>query len=297
MKRVSPGLAFAVASFGIASYSVMDAVMKGMSILHGAYSAVLWRSLAAVVLLGPIFLLRRTPWPSREALKLHFWRGAVAGASVLLFFWGLVRVTLAQGVALTFLAPLIALYLAAAMLGERIRRAAIAGSVVASLGVLAIALGQVQAQASTNEVLGSVAVFLASILYAVSLILLRRQAQVADPLEVALFTSTVLGGLMLFGAPWFSSMPGPALWPGILGAAALGSFSAILLAWAYRHAEAQVLAPVEYTAFLWSMILGYLVFGEHVSWWTIAGALLIIIGCLVAIRGKAAPAPQTEAAA
>lgn len=297
MKRVSPGLAFAVASFGIASYSVMDAVMKGMSILHGAYSAVLWRSLAAVVLLGPIFLLRRTPWPSREALKLHFWRGAVAGASVLLFFWGLVRVTLAQGVALTFLAPLIALYLAAAMLGEKIRRAAIGGSVVASLGVLAIALGQVQAQASTNEVLGSVAVFIASILYAVSLILLRRQAQVADPLEVALFTSTVLGGLMLFGAPWFSSMPGVALWPGILGAAALGSFSAILLAWAYRHAEAQVLAPVEYTAFLWSMILGYVVFGEHVSWWTIAGALLIIIGCLVAIRGKAAPAPQTEAAA
>jgi S-adenosylmethionine uptake transporter len=155
----------------------------------------------------------------------------------------------------------------------------------------------VAAHASAEAVLGSIAIFVASLLYAVSLILLRRQAQIADPLEVALFTSIVLGALLLLGAPWFSAMPAPHLWPGILGAAALGSVSAILVAWAYRHAEAQVLAPVEYTAFVWSAILGYLVFGEHVSLWTVGGAALIIAGCLVAVRGRTAPAPQTEAAA
>ncbi|QQV76836.1 DMT family transporter [Sphingomonas aliaeris] len=299
MTRHSPtsATAFAVASIGIASYSVMDAVMKGMSIAHGAYSAVLWRSVAGVVLMLPIFLARRRPWPGREAIILHASRGIVAGASVLLFFWGLVRVPIAQGVALTFLAPLIALFLAAAMLGETIRRAAIGGSIIASLGVLAIAAGQWQAQASTETVLGSVAIVVASILYAGSLILLRRQAQIADPLEVALFTSIVLAALLMLGAPWFSAIPGIALLPGIFGSAVLGSVSAVLLAWAYRHAEAQVLAPVEYTAFLWSAILGYVVFGEYVTAWTVAGAILIIGGCLFAIRGPAAPAPQTEAAA
>lgn len=295
--RRSPTLAFAVAALGIANYSVMDAVMKGMSIAHGAYSAVLWRSVGAIVLLGPIFLARRTPWPSRAAMTLHFARGTLAGTSVVLFFWGLVRVTMAQGIALTFLAPLIALFLAALFLGERIRRAAIGGSAVASLGVLAIAAGQVQAQASTDVVLGSLAVFLASILYAGSLILLRRQAQVADPIEVALFTSVVLALVMLPAAPWLSAMPGVALWPAILGAAAVGSVSAVLLAWAYAHAEAQVLAPVEYTAFVWAAILGYVVFDERVSPWTVGGAVLIILGCLVAIRGRVGPAPQTEAAA
>ncbi len=295
--RRSPALAFAVAALGIANYSVMDAVMKGMSIAHGAYSAVLWRSVGAIVLLGPIFLLRRTPWPGRQALTLHFARGTIAGASVVLFFWGLARVTMAQGVALTFLAPLIALFLAAVFLGERIRRAAITGSLVAALGVLAIAAGQVQARASADVVLGSVAVFAASILYAGSLILLRRQAQVADPLEVALFTSVVLAIVMLPAAPWLSTMPAVALWPQILGAAAVGSVSAVLLAWAYAHAEAQVLAPVEYTAFVWASLLGYFVFDERVSAWTVGGALLIILGCLVAVRGRVAPAPQTEAAA
>ncbi|WP_313539101.1 DMT family transporter [Sphingomonas sp.] len=293
----SPRLAFLVAALGIANYSVMDAVMKGMSIAHGAYSAVLWRSVGAIVLLGPIFLLRRTPWPRPQALKLHFARGVLAGTSVVLFFWGLARVTMAQGIALTFLAPLIAMFLAAAFLGERIRRAAIGGSLVASLGVLTIAAGQAQAHASTEVVLGSIAVFAASILYAGSLILLRQQAQIADPIEVALFTSLVLALVMLPGAPWFSAMPSVSLWPWILGAALVGSISAVLLAWAYGHAEAQVLAPVEYTAFVWAALLGYVVFDERVSGWTVAGALLIILGCLAAIRGRVAPAPQTEAAA
>lgn len=289
--------AFSVAAMGIATYSAMDVLMKGLSITSGAYSAVLWRSFVGVMLLGTVFLLKRRRFPGRAALKLHALRGATGGISVLLFFWGLVRVPMAQGVALTFLAPLIALFFAAVLLGETIRRAAILGSVIASLGVLAIAAGEVQAHASTAHVLGSLAIFAASIFYAYSLILLRQQAQVADPLEVALFTSIVLTGLLLVGAWWFAAVPSVAQLPAIGGAAVLGSISAIALAWAYSHAEAQVLAPVEYTAFVWAGLFGWWVFDERVSFYTLAGAALIIAGCIFAIRGTAAPAPQTEAAA
>ena len=297
MKPVSATFAFTVAAIGIATYSTMDVLMKGLSIASGAYSAVLWRSVVGVALLGTVFVVRRRPWPGRAALRLHVLRGATAGVSVLLFFWGLARVPMAQGVALTFLAPLIALYFAAALLGETIRRGAILGSVVASAGVLVIAAGEVQAHASTAHVLGSIAIFAASIFYAYSLILLRQQAQVADPLEVALFTSIVLGALLLIGAPWFSGLPTVAQWPQIGAAAVLGSVSAMALAWAYGRAEAQVLAPVEYTAFLWSALLGWWVFGETVSLYTTLGAALIIAGCVAAVRGHAAAAPQTEAAA
>lgn len=289
--------AFSVAAMGIATYSAMDVLMKGLSITSGAYSAVLWRSFVGVMLLGTVFLLKRRAFPGRAALKLHALRGATGGISVLLFFWGLVRVPMAQGVALTFLAPLIALFFAAVLLGETIRRAAILGSVIASLGVLAIAAGEVQTHASTAHVLGSLAIFAASIFYAYSLILLRQQAQVADPLEVALFTSIVLTGLLLAGAWWFATIPSVAQFPAIGGAAVLGSISAIALAWAYSHAEAQVLAPVEYTAFVWAGLFGWWVFDERVSLYTLAGAALIIAGCIFAIRGPAAPAPQTEAAA
>lgn len=295
--RATNTSAFAVAALGIFSYSIMDAIMKSLSIANGAYSAVLWRSVAGAVLTGVVFLWRGHGWPRGAALRLHLTRGTAAGLSVLLFFWGLVRVPMAQSVALTFLAPLMALFLAGLLLGEKIRRAAIYGSVVATLGVLVIALGQARSGASGDTLLGSGAIILASILYAYSLILLRRQAQIASPLEVALFTSLVIAGLQLTGAPWLASWPRLDQLPVITIAAAIGSASAMMLAWAYGRAETQVLAQVEYTAFLWAAALGWLVFGEHVSWFTAGGAALIIAGCLVAVRGPSAPAPQTEAAA
>lgn len=295
--RASPSIAFATACLGIAIYSVMDAVMKQLSIQSGAYAAVLWRSVLGTILLGSIFIARGRRWPGARALRLHVARASVAGLSVLLFFWGLARVPMAESVALTFVAPLIALYLATVFLGEKLRRAVIAGSLLASAGVLVLALGQVSIHASTDHVLGAIAVVAASVFYAGSLILLRMQAQVADPLEVALFTSLVLSVMLLPAAPWLAGLPSVAQLPTILLATIFGSISAMLLAWAYAHAEAQLLSTVEYTAFLWAAILGWLIFGERVGVYTLAGAVLIIAGCLAAVRGRAAPAPQTEAAA
>ena len=293
--RAATPIPFAAASLGIAIYSVMDAVMKGLSIESGAYSAVLWRSVAGVMLAGSVFVARGRRWPGRAALKLHAARGALAGLSVLLFFWGLARVPMAKGVALTFLAPLLAIFLAAVILGERVRRAAILGALVAAVGVLVIAAGEVNHGASTSSVLGELAIFAASILYAGSLILLRRQAQAADPLEVTLFTSLVIGALLLVGAPWLAQPPAWPQTPTILLAAVLGTISSMLMAWAYARAETQLLATVEYTAFVWAALLGYLVFAEVPTVFTVAGAALIVTGCLVAVRRRA-PAPQTEAA-
>ncbi len=88
MPRSQSSTAFAVATLGIATYSAMDAVMKGLSITSGAYSAVLWRSLAGAALTGMIFLLRGNKWPEHAALKLHTGRGFAAGLSVLLFSGG-----------------------------------------------------------------------------------------------------------------------------------------------------------------------------------------------------------------
>ena len=286
-------LPFAAATLGIAVYSGMDAIMKGLSIAHGAYAAVLWRSVAGVVLTGVPFVLGRRRWPGRAALRLHLARGLAAGASVLLFFWGLARVPMAKGVAVTFLAPLLAIFLAGALLGERVRRAAIAGSAVACLGVLAIAAGEVQARAPAAAVLGTLACVAASILYAGSLVLLRQQAQVADPLEVALFTSLVIALAMLPAAPWLAGWPPRSALVPVAGAAVLGTMSALLIAWAYARAEAQVVAVTEYTAFVWSALFGWLVFGERVGGWTIMGAVLITAGCLLAVKGR----PATEAAA
>ena len=94
--RTSPVIAFAVAAAGIAIYSVMDTLMKRLSIDSGAYSAVLWRSWVGVAIMALLFLAKGGRWPGRHALTLHIARGATGGISVVLFFWGLARVPMAQ---------------------------------------------------------------------------------------------------------------------------------------------------------------------------------------------------------
>jgi S-adenosylmethionine uptake transporter len=70
----------------------------------------------------------------------------------------------------------------------------------------------------------------------------------------------------------------------------------LLLAWAYARAEAQRLAPVEFTGLIWAALLGYLVFGEEIGVATVLGAGLIVTGCVLATRKERIPSVQAEAA-
>ncbi len=213
---------------------------------------------------------------------------------MLLFFWGLVRTPLAQGIALSFIGPLIALGLAALFLRSGSARGHWSGSCIAFAGVLVILAGRAGEHAGARAMAGAIAILLAAIFYAANLVIARRQSLAAGPIEVAFFFNLV--AMVFYGsaAPWFAVAPGVAHWPAIIASAISSTISIMLLAWAYRRAEAQYLVSVEYTAFIWAALLGWLVFGERVTAPTLAGAALIVVGCLWAARGKTAgPLPET----
>jgi len=293
----SPRIAFLVALVGIGTYSLMDAAMKALSLGHGAYPALWWRSVAGVVLVAPVFVARGGRWPARRILALHLQRGVPATCSGLLFFWGLARVPIAQAVALTFPIPLMAMFLGWLLLGEPLTRGALLGAAIAAGGVGVIALGQ--SAAGVADPLGTLALLGAALFYAVSLIALRRQAQAASAIEVTLFTGLIFALLLSLGAGadavagaplGLARLPALGDLPLIVAAGLLGSVSAVLLAWAYARAGAGLLSLTEYSAFLWGALLGWLFFGERVSLFTAGGAALIIAGCLVGLRQAREPA-------
>ena len=292
--RTSTAVAFAVASIGIAFFSAMDAVMKALAIAIGAYNAMLWRVVVGALIGGTVWLALRSPWPSRAAMRVHLIRGLLSSVMAILFFWGLARVPLAQGVALAFVAPLIALYLAAILLKERIQRRAILASLLGFAGVLVILAAQAEAEMGPDAFRGAIAILASAVLYAWNIILMRQQALVAKPVEVAFFTGLIVAGCYLLVAPFFAELPPSDQLPAILGAAVLGFGSLMLLSWAYARAEAQHLAPVEYTAFVWAVILGFIFFSEPVRPLTVVGAAMIVIACLLAAGRRPAPALDPE---
>jgi S-adenosylmethionine uptake transporter len=293
-----PAKAFAVALGAVALLSIMDAVMKHLVIAIGILAVSIWRALANLLLSGALYLPRRLPWPNRRTLKLHVARGVLVTVMAFLFFWGIGRVPLAQAIALTFIAPLISLVLANMVLGEEIGPRSIAGSVVAFAGVLVIMFGQAHAELGLDVLLGSAAILGSALCYAGNIVMMRPQALAAKPLEINFFQALTVMTVWIVALPFVGIPQSPGWqWMWIAVAAVLSTCGTLLYGWSYARGEASYLAVTEYSAFLWASALGWYVFHEQVSMYTLAGAVLIVGGCLVAAGRKGAALPEIDVAA
>ena len=281
--------AFAIAAAGVAAFAAMDALMKLITLSLGAYNAVLWRILTSIPINGSLYALsgmRRPAWP---VVRLHLLRGAVNAASALGFFWGLARMPIAEAIALAFIAPIVAQYLAVLMLGERFRVRTIVASLIGLTGVAVILWAQLDLPDGQRDARGALAILLSATLYALNLVLLRRQAQAETPQEVTFFQTVAVALCLGLAAPFLIVLPAASEWPTLLVAALLMTIATLAFAWAYRRAETQYLATVEYSALIWAALFGYLLFGEEIMATTIIGALLIVAGCLLAAGSARGP--------
>jgi S-adenosylmethionine uptake transporter len=299
VRRVThPVQGFLAALGAVAVLSIMDAVMKHLVIAIGVVAVSIWRAVVNLLLSGGLYLPRRQKWPSRSILWIHVSRSVVVTIMAVLFFWGIGRVPLAQAIALTFIAPLMAMLLAPLFLREKLAGRSIAGAVAAFAGVLVIVLGQARAEVRPDVLLGIAAILGSAVCYSVNILMMRWQALAAKPLEINFFQALVV--LLI----WIVALPvvGIPAWPhGQVGwivlAAIMSTSGGLLFAWAYARGEASYLAVTEYSAFLWASALGWVVFHERVSTYTIAGAVLIVAGCLIAARRKVAVPPEIDVAA
>lgn len=259
--------------------------MKSLSLQHGVYNAMFWRMSFGITIIGALYLIGRPSKPSRQTLRLHVRRGALTLVMASLFFWGLTQIPLAQAVGLSFIAPIIALFLAAWLINEPIVPNDYIASVIALLGVGVLLLEELL-KFEMQSLLGSGAVLLSAVMYAYNLILQRQQALIAQPLEISFYQTlvTFLGLALL--APWWAE-PLPDLRAGVLAAtaASLALGALICFSYAYRHAVTASLVTLEYTAFIWAAALGWIVFDESISLNTLSGTALIVAACVFQIRG------------
>lgn len=287
---VRPLLPILAAFAGVGFLSVMDAFMKEAALLAGAFTATLLRSALGAAIIAPLWLARGPAWPSPAVLRLHLTRGVITAFMALTFFFALTRLPLAETIALSFIAPIIALYLASALLGETISRSAITASLLGFAGTLVIIGGKIgQGSFDEGTAWGLAAIAVSALLYAYNFVVIRRQSQVAGPIEIATFHSSISALVLLLFAPLAWASPPAGAWLPLVAAACLTVAGALSIAWAYARAEAQTLVPIEYSGFLWASVLGFAFFGEIPGLATWAGTALIVTGCWLVTRQPRAP--------
>ena len=156
-------------------------------------------------------------------------------------------------------------------------------------GVIVITVERLGAETGHHNdeaIIGLIAVLSSAVLYAVNLVLQRKLALMAGPIEVTLIQNFIIAALMAVAAPWLAVMPDLTALGTITLGAALATTALALFSWSYARAETQVLVPIEYTAFLFAVLFGWLFFSEPVGFSTLAGTLLIVVGCWIGTMAR-----------
>lgn len=276
------------AVIGIGLLCAMDAVIKATTARYPVVEVAFLRFAFGALWMVPVVLWVRPRAPSAEALRVNALRGVLVVATVLTFFTSLARLPLAEATALAFLAPSFMALFGVLLLGERIDRRVIGALAVGFAGMLVIVLGQGDVRAGIDglrlDVLGVAAGLAAAVFYALAMVLVRARARI-DGIVTVVALQNVVPALVL-------AVPAAVLWvplaPADIGLFALAGFLGasghLLLARAFRAAEASRLAPLDYTSLVWASVLGFAFFGEVPGLATLAGAGLIVAGAVAASR-------------
>jgi drug/metabolite transporter (DMT)-like permease len=89
-------------------------------------------------------------------------------------------------------------------------------------------------------------------------------------------------------------MPSGPAWAALIGIGICGGLGHIVLTESYRWAPASLVAPFDYTAMLWALLLGYLAFGELPTALVLVGALIIVAAGLFVIWRERRLGPLRE---
>jgi drug/metabolite transporter (DMT)-like permease len=125
----------------------------------------------------------------------------------------------------------------------------------------------------------------AALFYAVYSISTRILAR-TDSNETTLFYSNVIGAIALMPVVPFVWTPqtDPLVITLMVASGAMGSFGHYLLIAGHRLAPAAVLSPFIYTELVLVIALGYLVFGDVPSRWTLIGSAIVVASGLYLIH-------------
>jgi drug/metabolite transporter (DMT)-like permease len=281
---------FAVASVGLAS--MQDAIVKGVSNDLPAYETVIFRTVASLPLLFGWLLYSSSPanlFPSRM-LGLLFLRSLILCTAYFGFVLSIAALPIATSVSIYFTMPFVVAGLAGWTLGEKVPPYRWLAIVVGFGGVLLMVRpGSEAFQPAALFALWSAVGYAIGQMIGRHLSMRVDSAVIANWQNVTYFSVAVLVGLVtpLFAHAGIEDkslafLLRPWVWPdatqfallivmGVLSALASAGFII-----AYRHAEANFVAPFEYTALLWAVMNGVVFFGDFPDSYTWAGAGIVV---------------------
>lgn len=287
---------------GVGLASAQDAVVKYMSSGYPAYETLLMRCIGSVPVVAYVLWREGYGWRiGTPLIGRVLLRGAILAAAYLCFVLSIAAMPIANAVAIYFTMPFFVAGLAGPLLGERVRLHRWMAIIAGFVGVLIM----VRPGVGVFEP-AAILALLSAFGYAVGQMLGRPLSQKVAPIIIATWQNVVYASLAIalgiafntldfgsFSHPSLVFLSRPWVWPGafdaalLLGHGVLAGSAMLLFVNAYRLAETNFVAPFEYSAMIWAVGYGLILFGDFPDPYTwIGGAVVVAAGILMILRDR-----------
>jgi drug/metabolite transporter (DMT)-like permease len=239
------------------------------------------------VLVLPAFLpLLRQP-PSAGQMKIYAGRGFLHGIAVMLWFYAMARIPIAEVTALGYTAPIFVTLGAAFFFGERLYFRRIMAVVIGFIGAMIIIRPGFQ---EISE--GQLAQLTAAPLFAASFLLAKGLTRAVSPILIVAMLSLFCTLMLLPGAilQWRDPTLEEVLWLGLT--AVVATTGHYTLTRAFAAAPLTVTQPVGFLQLVWAALLGTLVFGEALDPYVFIGGSIVVAAVTYISHREAAAARQ-----
>ena len=271
-------------------FAFMSALVRYVSDVTPLGQVVFFRSAFAIIPVVVIYAWRRELMSAVRTSRPfgHVGRGIISVFGMFFSFAALARLPIMDVTTITFASPLITVALAAIFLKERVRIYRWSAVAVGFVGVIVMLwphldLARYTSAAGAAATLGALFALASAFTNAASVVQTRRLTDTETTSSIVFYFSLfcTIGGLLTLPLGWIVPT-----WPqlaALIGLGMIGGLSHILLTESYRYAPASLVAPLDYTALLWALMLGYWFFGElptatvYVGSAIVAGSGLFVI--------------------
>jgi len=236
-----------------------------------AVEAAFIRYLVGVGLLLPAIWRMRGRLLRNASLGLYIYRGAVHGVAVMLWFFAMARIPLAEVTAIGFSTPVFTALGAILIFREQVRARrviAIAAGFIGTLIILRPGFHNIEA--------GSLAQLVAALFFAASFLLAKRMTQSESSGDILIMLSIFCTLALMPGAIYYWREPtlSEIGWLALVAVFATAGHYAITRAIA--AAPLTVTQPLSFLQLIWAIVFGYWLFDEVPDTWVIVGGLVIV---------------------
>lgn len=238
--------------------------------LPAAQSAFLRFAFGMLILLPALIPVLRGGFAS-GMMRMYAWRGAVHTVAVVLWFYAMARIPLAEVTAIGYLNPVLVTLGAALVFGEQLTRDRMLAFGVAALGAMVIL------RPGLREVTyGHLAQVAAAVFFAGSYLFGKAlSGRASAAAVVAMLSFAVTLGLLPFAVwVWVPVSMAQLGWLALVAACATSGH--YCMTQAFQAAPMAVTQPVTFLQLVWATLLGTLLFGEKLDIYVLIGGGVII---------------------